>query len=167
MKKHKFYVCRACRYHWTSTDPNFNRVCRCGFRDWAVFQDSEEAMKFKDGTLQDSSFQNRQFETGAQRDNIDGKGRCDLLPARGLLTLAKHFEAGAKKYGDSNWQKGMPASVFVDSGLRHLLKFMAGDTDEDHLVAAVWNLTCCLDQRERIALGQADAKLNNVPVKPQ
>lgn len=39
------------------------------------------------------------FNSGAVRDLGAGKGRCDLLPACALLRLAKHFEAGAEKYG--------------------------------------------------------------------
>lgn len=82
------------------------------------------------------------FGTGAVRDMHEGKGRCDLLPPNALLRLARHFESGSKKYGDRNWELGIPCHSFADSGMRHLLKFMAGDTDEDHLIAAIWNLMC-------------------------
>lgn len=81
-----------------------------------------------------------EFETGAVRDMHEGKGRCDLLPACVLLRLARHYENGAKKYGDRNWQKGIPCHSFADSALRHLLKYLDGQTDEDHLIAAIWNL---------------------------
>ncbi len=73
------------------------------------------------------------FSSGAIRDSKQGKGRCDLLPASALLRLARHYESGAVKYGDRNWEKGIPISSFVDSGMRHLLKYMAGWEDEDHL----------------------------------
>ena len=82
------------------------------------------------------------FGTGAVRDMHEGKGRCDLLPPNALLRLARHFETGSLKYGDRNWELGIPCHSFADSGMRHLLKFMAGDTDEDHLIAAIWNLMC-------------------------
>lgn len=90
-----------------------------------------------------------QFETGAVRDMHEGKGRCDLLPPLALLRVAKHFEAGAVKYGDRNWEKGIPMHSFLDSGIRHLLKYMAGQTDEDHLVAAAWNILCALETEEK------------------
>ena len=61
-----------------------------------------------------------------------------------LLEVAKHFEAGAEKYGDNNWQKGIPTSVYLDSAIRHLLKYIRGDSDEPHNRAFVWNLLCCL-----------------------
>ena len=80
------------------------------------------------------------FASGAVRDKKTGKGRCDLLPACVLLRLAKHYERGARKYGEYNWQKGIPCHSFVDSALRHLFKYMDGWTDEDHLIAAIWNL---------------------------
>ena len=81
-----------------------------------------------------------QFSTGAVRDMHDGKGRCDLLPMCVLLRLARHYEAGAKKYDDRNWEKGIPAHSVADSALRHIFKYLDGWTDEDHLIAAVWNL---------------------------
>lgn len=82
------------------------------------------------------------FETGAVRDSSKDKGRCDLLPASSLLRLAKHFEKGAEHYGDRNWEKGIPMHRYIDSAMRHLLKYMSGETDEDHLCAATWNLIC-------------------------
>ena len=60
-----------------------------------------------------------------------------------LLEVAKHFEEGAKKYGENNWQKGLPPSCYIDSALRHYLKFKRGDDDEPHDRAFVWNLICC------------------------
>ena len=59
------------------------------------------------------------FETGSRRDTRDGKGRYDLLPMRAIQRLARHFEGGAKKYGDRNWEKGQPISRYLDSALRH------------------------------------------------
>ena len=60
------------------------------------------------------------------------------------LELAKHFEAGAKKYGENNWQKGIPTHCYIDSALRHFFKFFRGDNDEPHDRAFVWNLICCI-----------------------
>lgn len=60
------------------------------------------------------------------------------------LDVAVHFEEGAKKYGENNWQKGLPARSYVDSALRHYWKFMRGDVDERHDSAFVWNLVCCM-----------------------
>lgn len=104
--------------------------------------------------------------TGSQRDSREGKGRYDLLPARGLKRLSRLFEAGAKKYEARNWEKGQALSRYVDSGLRHTFNYLAGQKDEDHLVAAVWNLICCLDTEERIKDGLLPAKLDDLPGNP-
>lgn len=61
-----------------------------------------------------------------------------------LLEVTKHFEDGAKKYGENNWQKGIPANCYVDSAVRHYLKWRRGDEDEPHDRAFVWNLMCCI-----------------------
>lgn len=61
-----------------------------------------------------------------------------------LLEVAKHFEQGALKYGENNWQKGLPSSCYIDSAIRHYLKFLRGDEDEPHDRAFVWNLMCCI-----------------------
>lgn len=95
------------------------------------------------------SGERREFETGSVRDVVEGKGRCDLLPACALLRLAKHYEQGCKKYGDRNWEKGQPLSVMLDSGIRHLLKYMDGWTDEDHLCAAAWNILGAMFMEEK------------------
>ena len=57
-----------------------------------------------------------------------------------LLEVAKQYEEGAKKYAERNWEKGQPLHVYIDSGVRHYLKFKAGSTDEPHLRAFVWNI---------------------------
>lgn len=61
-----------------------------------------------------------------------------------LLELAKHFEEGAKKYGDNNWRKGIPTNVYIDSAVRHYLKWLRGDVDEPHNRAFCWNIMCCI-----------------------
>ena len=61
-----------------------------------------------------------------------------------VLEVSKHFEEGAKKYQPNNWQKGIPIKSYIDSALRHLLKYRAGITDEPHSRAFVWNILCCI-----------------------
>lgn len=61
-----------------------------------------------------------------------------------ILELAKHFENGAKKYGERNWQNGIPVRCYIDSAVRHYLKFLRGDTDEPHDRAFVWNIVCAI-----------------------
>lgn len=61
-----------------------------------------------------------------------------------FLEVAKHFEEGAKKYGEHNWQKGIPVHCYIDSAIRHYLKWLRGDADEPHDRAFVWNIICCI-----------------------
>lgn len=57
-----------------------------------------------------------------------------------MLEVAKQYEDGARKYNDRNWEKGIPVHCFIDSGVRHYLKWCRGDKDEPHDRAFVWNL---------------------------
>ena len=65
-------------------------------------------------------------------------------PQTMFLEVAKHYEEGAKKYGENNWQKGIPTWCYIDSAIRHYLKWLRGDNDEPHDRAFVWNLMCCI-----------------------
>ena len=67
---------------------------------------------------------------------------CDMVTL--LLEVSKHFEEGAKKYGEHNWQKGIPVKCYIDSAVRHYLKWLRGDNDEPHDRAFVWNILCCI-----------------------
>ena len=89
-----------------------------------------------------------EFSTGAVRDMKRGVGRMDLLPWYGIIEVSKHCEEGADKYGEHNVDKGIPLHSLCDSAARHLAKFIAGETDEDHLRAAAWNLLWALNQRK-------------------
>lgn len=63
--------------------------------------------------------------------------------ASALLSLSRHFEEGAVKYGEGNWQRGIPTHCYIDSALRHYFKHVRGDTDERHDRAFLWNVLCC------------------------
>ena len=82
----------------------------------------------------------RQFETGAQRDNGDGKLRMSLVPHKALNDVMMRYIQGADTYGENNWKKGMKHSVLYDSAMRHLMQDFTGDDTEDHLGAALWNI---------------------------
>lgn len=57
-----------------------------------------------------------------------------------LLEVSKHYEEGAAKYGEYNWQKGIPLHCYIDSAIRHFLKFIDNREDEPHDRAFIWNL---------------------------
>lgn len=87
------------------------------------------------------------FSTGAQRDMHSGKGRMDLLPWAAIIEVSKHCEAGALKYGEHNIDRGIPTSSLMDSAMRHAAKYLDGQEDEDHLLAAAWNLLWAIEMR--------------------
>ena len=57
-----------------------------------------------------------------------------------IFEVSKHYEAGAKKYAERNWEKGIPLHCYIDSGVRHYLKYLRGDNDEPHDRAFIWNM---------------------------
>jgi hypothetical protein len=115
-------------------------------------------------TIKDSG-QRTEFSTGAHRDLGAGKGRFDLLPPRVIRALAIHYEYGCKKYGDRNWEKGIPISKFLDSGIRHIFDVSDGIDDEPHLIAAIWNLVCAYETILRIQEGALPEELYDMPKK--
>lgn len=57
-----------------------------------------------------------------------------------ILEVSKHYEEGAKKYAERNWEKGIPTHCYIDSGTRHLLKYYGKWDDEPHDRAFLWNM---------------------------
>lgn len=70
--------------------------------------------------------------------------RGNHSPYDWLLDVAKHYEAGAKKYSPRNWENGLPIHCYIDSGVRHYLKYRAGWDDEPHDRAFLWNMLCAI-----------------------
>ena len=87
------------------------------------------------------------FASGAVRDMHEGKGDMVSVPWEAILRLSRHYENGAKKYGEHNVDKGIPTNSLCDSAARHLAKYLAGYTDEDHLLASAWNLLWAIEMR--------------------
>lgn len=92
------------------------------------------------------------------------------LPYGPVHQLAQLFEAGAKKYGDTkagpyrqNWQKGMPVSRYLDSGIRHMFKHLAGDKADPHLICAAWNALCAYETLDMIQRGKLPRELDDMP----
>ena len=104
---------------------------RFGTETLSVFQ--YEAMR---QDMEAAGVTMRQYESDEEK-----KKAC---LANMMLEVSKLYEAGAIKYGENNWQKGMPVSVYLDSGLRHYFKTLRGDTDEPHWRGFVWNLLCAM-----------------------
>jgi hypothetical protein len=115
-----------------------------------LIDDEKNGLKQNQNAIKDSG-ERTQFYDGdgnpiGVRDMHEGKGRLDLLPCTAILELAKHSENGCKKYGERSVDKGIPQHSFIDSGLRHLFKYLRGDKDENHLVSALWNIAWAVEQ---------------------
>lgn len=108
------------------------------------------------------SGERRTFATGSQRDRQRGKGRFDLMFRFAIRRLARHLEGGAEKYDSWNWAKGQPLSTYLDSAYRHVVDLMEGRTDEDHAIAAVWNLCAFVDTLEMIRRGILPEELDDL-----
>lgn len=100
-----------------------------------------------------------EYDTGATRDNAEGKGRYDLISSHMLKELALVYEAGAENHGDNNWLKGIPFSRLYSSALRHIQQAKVGMKDEYHLAQAIWNLAAII---HFMAEGREE-ELNDIP----
>jgi len=94
------------------------------------------------------SGERKEFATGAVRDTQAGKPRYDLIPPTALRRLATHYAKGAEKYTEHNWTKGIPMSRCVASLMRHIMQFILGDKEEDHLAACLFNIMCIIHYQE-------------------
>lgn len=110
-----------------------------------------------------SMHNNQQFSTGAQRAVEVGRGRPELIPPRALLAWSRTCEEGAAKYGDRNWEKGIPMSNLLGHALTHLIMFQIGDTSEDHLGHAMWNVGAMIEELEKISEGLLPESLDDIP----
>ena len=124
-----------------------------------------EPERKKNGYAIKDSGKRRDFGTGAVRDISSGKGRFDLVPWETIRALAIHYEKGCLKYGDRNWEKGIPVSSFLDSSIRHLTQVVDGRDDENHLIAAIWNAVCAYQTILRIQRGELPPELYDLPKK--
>jgi hypothetical protein len=57
----------------------------------------------------------------------EGKNRLDLLPPFAINEFAKVMTAGAIKYAEKNWEKGMSWSKVIASAKRHLQAIESGE----------------------------------------
>lgn len=142
------------------TEYMFCKVCQPDL--YAEMEKSRRIWETKDSGVRE------EYDSGMRRDTQGGKPRFDLLLVEGLpyeeqfLTrIAGLLERGAVKYGERNWQLAnseQELARFRASGIRHLMQWACGETDEDHAAAVVFNLLAAeyvkwkLEQNEDPAL---------------
>ena len=91
-----------------------------------------------------------EFDSGMSRDASDDKPRFSHLLVSGLpyeeqlLTrYAMLRTRGAVKYGERNCELANTQEEldrFKDSAFRHFVQWVAGETDEDHATAVLFNI---------------------------
>jgi hypothetical protein len=88
------------------------------------------------------------FGTGAVRSDTVEAFRYDLISPIGLREVARTCAEGAQKYGDWNWEKGMPVGDLLNHALAHVYTYLSGDRSEPHLGHAAWNLLAAIHSDE-------------------
>ena len=91
--------------------------------------------------------------------------RYDLITPIGLRRLAETYAEGACKYEPHNWRKGIPASQMLNHAIRHVVMYLQGDAQEDHLAHAAWNLLTLCDYEETMP-EMIDLPSRNMTPKP-
>ena len=107
-----------------------------------------------------------EYKSNMVRDTEDGKSDFTYLvipgvpyedqPIHRLLGL---YARGAEKYGRHNWQKADSTEEFERfkrSLFRHWMQYLAGDREEDHIAAVVWNAICIMYMEQKLELLKED-----------
>ena len=143
-----------CRYSAGSFDWNLYHRMDVEIRGWLRIEDykkmkDEEKMNSKGFTTKDSG-KRAEFESGMKRDTNEGKARFELLMPLGipykeqLLTrFAELMGRGAEKYSTRNWEQAnsqVELERFKESAFRHFMQWQAGEADEDHAAAIMFNI---------------------------
>jgi len=102
------------------------------------------------------------FETGAARDTQEGKPNFyECLSPFAVWRYGEYMAVASAKYGDGNWQKGIPIESYMKSLERHFLKLkmqLAYDYDAepgvDHAAAIMFNVMGLMHVQELAKRGQ-------------
>ncbi len=89
------------------------------------------------------------YSSGAVRSSDAEATAYTLISPVGLRRLAETCREGATKYGDYNWESGMPLRDMLEHAIRHVYFYLDGDRSEDHLAHAAWNLFGAMHSEER------------------
>lgn len=105
------------------------------------------------------SGEREEYDSGMRRDSQAGKPRYDLIDATFLRRWAELMARGAEKYGEDNWRLAdseQELKRFKASALRHIMQWFNDDTDEDHAVAASYNLAAAEMVKAKLAAKQSE-----------
>lgn len=105
-------------------------------------------------------------DNGGLRYDV-GKARFDLIPPEFMEAIAQHYEIGARKYSDRNWERGMSYCRCFASLMRHAWAWMQGEdvdpeTGSHHMIAVAWNAIALYTYYTR-QIGEDDRPLSEEP----
>lgn len=106
----------------------------------------------KDYITKDSGARDH-FGSGMVRDTQVGKARYDLCYKPLYKRWAELMARGAEKYGERNWEKARTEKElnrFKASAERHFQQWLAGEDDEDHAAAVLYNIGGVMYVQKRI-----------------
>ena len=98
------------------------------------------------------------FVSGARRNDAQRAVRFDLICPSAIERYAKVCQEGSLKYGERNWEKGIPFSNYIDHAINHLMHVLKGSKGEDHLGHALWNIAAAIHNEEACVHGIATRK---------
>lgn len=98
--------------------------------------------------IEDQAGTTAKFGTGAVRSDTVEQYRYDLVSPIGLREVARTCAEGAERYGDWNWEKGMPVHDLLNHAIAHIYEFLSGDRSEPHLPHAAWNVLAAIHSHE-------------------
>jgi len=105
------------------------------------------------------------FSTGSVRGTDCSDFLADI-PLCFLQAVAKAFQDGKDKgYPHGNWMKGFPYRNLISHLMAHIMKFAEGDTSEDHLSHAAFNLMCLIYQEHK-QKANSDLNLDDRLLRP-
>jgi hypothetical protein len=121
-------------------------------------------------TTKDSG-ERQSYASGMQRDTERGKPRFDLLMPKGvpfadqmLTRFAALMARGAEKYDARNWEQADSAAElerYHSSAFRHFMQWIAGETDEDHAAAVMFNLMAAETLKYKLAFEASASRAAN------
>lgn len=103
-----------------------------------------------------------EFEGGMVRDTEEGKiDWTNVFIGDGMRRYAQHMTTGRKKYPDPepgvpNWTLAEGQEEFQRfrrSAARHMQAWLAGETDEDHAAAVIFNVNAACDVERKMREG--------------
>jgi Domain of unknown function (DUF5664) len=73
------------------------------------------------------------------------KIRLELLSAQWVEGVGQVLTAGAKRYADHNWRKGLKRTRLLGACLRHVFAYLSGtDVDPETGLLHLYHASCCL-----------------------